>query len=84
MLQRPDEVNKMQHNTYLYSSNRLIVRRGQEFQVKIVFNRTYKPAEDKFALEFAIGEPSLLTGTTEQGNNTELLLTSTYIEHFMP
>ncbi len=44
----------------LYSSDYLIVRRGQEFQVKINFNRPYKPADDKFAVEFIIGEPSTL------------------------
>lgn len=56
MMKRPDESNKMDHHTMLYNSDYLIVRRGQEFQVKIAFNRPYKPAEDKIALEFIIGE----------------------------
>lgn len=60
MIKRPDEINRKQHHTVLYNSDNLIVRRGQEFQIKITFNRPYKPAEDKFALEFAIGEPSIM------------------------
>lgn len=63
MMRRPDEINKKQHNTTLYNSDYLIVRRGQEFQVKISFNRPYKP-EDKFALEFVIGSsPQYSKGT---------------------
>ncbi len=60
MMKRPDEINKKQHHTMLYNSDSLIVRRGQEFQIKITFNRPYKPTEDKFALEFVIGEPKIL------------------------
>lgn len=58
MMRGKKEINKQQHHTDFYSSDYLIVRRGQEFQVKISFNRPYKPAEDKFALEFVIGEQS--------------------------
>lgn len=57
MMKKPDESNKIDHHTTLYHSDYLVVRRGQEFQVKVSFNRTYQPAEDKFALEFVIGEP---------------------------
>lgn len=56
MLKRLDQTNKEEHHTSLYSSDFLIVRRGQEFQIKITFNRPYKPNEDKFAVEFVIGE----------------------------
>ena len=56
-MRSPDEINKTQHHTKFYNSDSLIVRRGQEFQVKITFNRPYKPASDKFAVEFVIGEP---------------------------
>lgn len=64
MMKRPDERNKIDHHTMLFNSDYLIVRRGQEFQVKITFNRTYKPAEDKFAVEFAIGSnPQYSKGT---------------------
>lgn len=58
MMRGKNEINKQQHHTVFYSSDYLIVRRGQEFQVKISFNRPYKPAEDKFAVEFVIGEQS--------------------------
>lgn len=59
MIKKPDESNKIDHHTALYHSDYLIVRRGQEFQVKITFDRDYKPAEDKFAVEFVIGEPNI-------------------------
>ncbi|KAM6909199.1 coagulation factor XIII A chain [Xenentodon cancila] len=55
MMKRPDESNKMEHHTTLFNADQLIVRRGQEFQVKITFSRPYKPEEDKFAVEFVIG-----------------------------
>uniref|UniRef100_A0A8C1WFL3 protein-glutamine gamma-glutamyltransferase n=1 Tax=Cyprinus carpio TaxID=7962 RepID=A0A8C1WFL3_CYPCA len=52
------------HHTHLYSSDFLIVRRAQEFQIKITFDRPYKPAEDKFAVEFVIGpSPQYSKGT---------------------
>ncbi|XP_044039275.1 coagulation factor XIII A chain [Siniperca chuatsi] len=64
MMSRPDEINKKQHHTMLFNSNYLVVRRGQEFQVKINFSRPYKPAEDKFAVEFTIGSsPHYSKGT---------------------
>ncbi|KAM9335430.1 LOW QUALITY PROTEIN: coagulation factor XIII A chain-like [Symphorus nematophorus] len=64
MVKRPEEINKKQHHTMLYNSDYLIVRRGQEFQIKITFNRPYKPAEDKFAVEFSIGSsPQYSKGT---------------------
>ncbi|XP_049423506.1 coagulation factor XIII A chain [Epinephelus fuscoguttatus] len=64
MMRKPDEVNKKEHHTQLYHSDHLIVRRGQEFQVKVTFNRPYKPDSDKFALEFVIGSsPEFSKGT---------------------
>ena len=59
MIRSREGSNKQLHHTNFYNSDALIVRRGQEFQVKITFNRPYKPAEDKFALEFVIGERSI-------------------------
>lgn len=59
MMRGKNEINKHQHHTVFYNSDYLIVRRGQEFQVKITFNRPYKPAEDKFAVELVIGEQSI-------------------------
>ncbi|KAF1380726.1 hypothetical protein PFLUV_G00166920 [Perca fluviatilis] len=64
MMRRPEELNKKQHHTELFNSDYLIVRRGQEFQVKITFNRPYNPATDKFAVEFVIGSsPQFSKGT---------------------
>ncbi|XP_069028340.1 coagulation factor XIII A chain [Embiotoca jacksoni] len=64
MMKKPNESNKMEHHTMLFSSDYLIVRRGQEFQVKMNFNRPYKPGEDKFAVEFIIGSsPQFSKGT---------------------
>nr|XP_020475368.1 coagulation factor XIII A chain-like [Monopterus albus]XP_020475369.1 coagulation factor XIII A chain-like [Monopterus albus]XP_020475370.1 coagulation factor XIII A chain-like [Monopterus albus] len=64
MMKHPNESNKIEHHTAMYNSDFLIVRRGQEFQVKITFDRPYKPAEDKFALEFVIGSsPQYSKGT---------------------
>lgn len=61
MLKERNESNKIEHHTDLYNSDYLVVRRGQEFQVKIKFNRPYKPETDKFAVEFVIGESSILS-----------------------
>ncbi|XP_068163890.1 coagulation factor XIII A chain [Antennarius striatus] len=64
MMRKPTQTNKQQHHTSLFNSDYLIVRRGQEFEVKVVFNRPYKQAEDKFALEFVIGSsPQYSKGT---------------------
>ncbi|XP_041925039.1 coagulation factor XIII A chain [Alosa sapidissima] len=58
------DVNKQQHNTVAYANDNLIVRRAQEFQIKLTFNRAYNPAEDQFAMEFAIGgSPQASKGT---------------------
>uniref|UniRef100_A0A674BFZ5 protein-glutamine gamma-glutamyltransferase n=1 Tax=Salmo trutta TaxID=8032 RepID=A0A674BFZ5_SALTR len=64
MLRNPDEVNKRQHTTHLYANDHLIVRRGQEFQLKVTFDRPYKPSDDQFAVEFVIGgSPQFSKGT---------------------
>ncbi|KAJ8007947.1 hypothetical protein DPEC_G00099470 [Dallia pectoralis] len=64
MLQTQSGVNKPHHNTHMYANDRLIVRRGQEFQLKVTFDRPYKPSEDKFAVEFVIGSsPQFNKGT---------------------
>lgn len=60
MMKKPNESNKMNHHTALYQSDNLIIRRGQEFEVKITFNRPFNSAQDKFAVEFVIGEPVVL------------------------
>jgi len=56
MMKGPDQSNKKQHRTAVFNSDYLIVRRGQEFQVKVTFNRPYEAAKDTFAVEFVIGE----------------------------
>ncbi|GAA6215973.1 coagulation factor XIII A chain-like [Lates japonicus] len=64
MMKKPNESNKMNHHTTLYQSDSLIVRRGQEFEVKITFNRPFNSAQDKFAVEFVIGSsPQYSKGT---------------------
>lgn len=55
MLKQPNEENKQRHHTNLYANENLIVRRAQEFLIKITFDRPFKPEKDKFAVEFAIG-----------------------------
>lgn len=55
MLAKPDEINKREHHTSLYSNPLLIVRRAQEFQIRITFNRAYNPSKDQFLVEFVIG-----------------------------
>uniref|UniRef100_A0A8C5HY27 protein-glutamine gamma-glutamyltransferase n=1 Tax=Gouania willdenowi TaxID=441366 RepID=A0A8C5HY27_GOUWI len=64
MLKSRHGSNMSKHHTMFFNSDNLIVRRGQEFQVKVTFNRPYKPAKDKFALEFVIGSsPQFSKGT---------------------
>ncbi|XP_035004642.2 coagulation factor XIII A chain [Hippoglossus stenolepis] len=64
MMKEPDKGNTIQHHTAYFNTNNLIVRRGQEFQVKVTFNRPYDAASDKFAVEFVIGSsPQFSKGT---------------------
>lgn len=56
MFKEPHEINKQQHHTDKYYSPKLIVRRGQPFQIQIDFNRPYKPETDQFWLEYLIGK----------------------------
>lgn len=51
-----NDINKKQHHTDLYVNENLIVRRAQEFQIRITFDRAYNPLQDQFLLEFVIGE----------------------------
>ena len=55
MFQEPHEINKQEHHTDKYYSPKLIVRRGQPFQIQVDFNRPYKPETDQFWLEYLIG-----------------------------
>ncbi|XP_077160061.1 protein-glutamine gamma-glutamyltransferase 4 isoform X2 [Paroedura picta] len=55
--------NSCLHHTSDYSNSSLIVRRGQEFQLKLTFNRELKD-QDKITLQLRIGEkPKQSSGT---------------------
>ncbi|KAJ8268847.1 hypothetical protein COCON_G00114540 [Conger conger] len=59
-----NDINKKEHHTSLFSNALLIVRRAQEFQIRVTFNRAYEPAKDQFLLEFVIGSsPQMSKGT---------------------
>ncbi|NXU46352.1 F13A factor, partial [Drymodes brunneopygia] len=55
MFKEPYEINKQEHHTDKYYNPRLIVRRGQAFQIRIDFNRPYQPGTDQFWLEYLMG-----------------------------
>lgn len=48
-------LNKVNHHTDRYDNPNLIVRRGQEFVIGVVFNRPYDPVNDAVQAEFLIG-----------------------------
>ncbi|CAH3034647.1 unnamed protein product [Porites lobata] len=48
--------NRMAHRTDDYESEELIIRRGQEFQVTVTFDRVYRPESDQIILQFATGK----------------------------
>lgn len=49
------ESNRKAHKTDDYEAEKLIIRRGQEFDVTVTFNREYKPGTDVVVLQFATG-----------------------------
>ncbi|NWI45986.1 F13A factor, partial [Picathartes gymnocephalus] len=55
MFKDPHEINKQEHHTDKYYNPKLIVRRGQAFQIQIDFNRPYRPETDQFWLEYLMG-----------------------------
>ncbi|XP_075684564.1 coagulation factor XIII A chain [Rhinoderma darwinii] len=58
------EKNKKEHHTDRYFNNKLIIRRGQTFSIRVDFNRPYNPEKDQFWLEFVIGRyPQQSKGT---------------------
>ncbi|KAK2534137.1 F13a1 [Columba guinea] len=59
MFKEPHEINKQQHHTDKYYSPKLIVRRGQLFQIQVDFNRPYNPETDQFWLEYLIVQPEM-------------------------
>lgn len=54
-----EKINRLSHHTDAYKLSKLIIRRGQEFIMGIVFNRQFDPKTDLFFIEFLIGEPLL-------------------------
>ncbi|TDG96376.1 hypothetical protein EPR50_G00240520 [Perca flavescens] len=57
------QINEPQHNTVAFDTPNLVVRRGQQFLVKVTFNRPLAQSDD-FQLEFLIGgNPSASRGS---------------------
>lgn len=56
MFKEPNEINKQQHHTDKYYNPKLIVRRGQPFQIQIDFSRPYDPEKDQIWLEYLVGK----------------------------
>uniref|UniRef100_A0A8C9XEY9 Transglutaminase-like domain-containing protein n=1 Tax=Sander lucioperca TaxID=283035 RepID=A0A8C9XEY9_SANLU len=57
------QTNELQHKTASYNTPNLVVRRGQQFLVRVTFNRPLQQRDD-FQLEFLIGEnPSASRGS---------------------
>ena len=58
---KPEEVefhidqNRKAHGTEDYEHEQLIIRRGQEFEVTVTFNREFKPDSDVVVLQFVTG-----------------------------
>ncbi|TSK16040.1 Coagulation factor XIII A chain [Bagarius yarrelli] len=59
-----EKMNKLLHHTDLYNQSNLIIRRGQEFTMGIVFNRPLNPQVDLFYIEFLIGNKPVITQKT--------------------
>ena len=47
--------NREAHKTDDYYAANLIIRRGQEFDVTVTFNREYNPGTDEIVLQFVTG-----------------------------
>ncbi|XP_033989112.1 LOW QUALITY PROTEIN: coagulation factor XIII A chain-like [Trematomus bernacchii] len=57
------KINKPNHFTYSYDLQNLVIRRGQEFMIRVSFNRIPGPSDD-FQIEFLIGaNPTLIKGS---------------------
>jgi len=56
--------NKKNHHTIYYDQLNLICRRGQSFEMGLLFNRRYDPQSDVLMLQFTFGRrPQLSRGT---------------------
>lgn len=49
------EENRKKHHTDEYGIERLIIRRGQEFNVSVTFDRPFDVEQDKIILQFVTG-----------------------------
>lgn len=47
--------NRAAHRTDEYEIDQLILRRGQEFDVTVTFNRDYSPETDVITVQFVTG-----------------------------
>ncbi|KAM9322053.1 protein-glutamine gamma-glutamyltransferase K [Pholidichthys leucotaenia] len=56
--------NRTEHNTDLYHSDELIIRRGQTFQIELELNRLFNADSDKLHLELRTGPLPLVSKGT--------------------
>ncbi|XP_047014934.2 coagulation factor XIII A chain [Ictalurus punctatus] len=59
-----EKINRLSHHTDAYKLSKLIIRRGQEFIMGIIFNRKFDPKTDLFVIEFLIGKNPVRTQKT--------------------
>uniref|UniRef100_A0A8C1K6Y3 Protein-glutamine gamma-glutamyltransferase K n=1 Tax=Cyprinus carpio TaxID=7962 RepID=A0A8C1K6Y3_CYPCA len=56
LLKSKDGPNRREHRTEAYFSDKLIIRRGQTFQMWIEFSRPFNPKSDRLQLQLKLGE----------------------------